>query len=234
MTVPAPSDISKAVQIHENLNPRLWKTDRSMRPEVRVRLLRAAISFYEFLEVPKLRIADIVLTGSNASFNYTRRSDLDVHLIVDYERTTCPDLAENFFGAKKNLWNLSHDIVIRGHDVELFVEDEGSSAISSGIYSILRGEWNKSPTPNASSWDDNAVLHRTRHFASQIEALISAFDPDQMQKMLHKLRAMRQAGLEAEGEFSVENLTFKSLRALGYLDRLRAAMTDAADKSLSL
>lgn len=198
-------------------------------------MLRAAIAFYNFLEVDGLRIADIVLTGSNASYNYTSQSDIDVHLIVDYARTTCPDLAENFFGAKKNLWNLTHSISIRGHGVEMYVEDEDRSAISNGVYSILRGEWVKEPDPSAPSWDEKAILLKTEHYAGMIDSVLSGEpDPETMQAILHKLKVMRKSGLENGGEFSVENLAFKSLRNLGYLDRLRQAKENAEDNSLSL
>ena len=45
---------------------------------------------------------------------------------------------------------------------------------------------------------------------------------------------MRKAGLAQAGEFSVENLTYKTLRNLGYLDRLWNAGVEAEDRDLSL
>jgi len=45
---------------------------------------------------------------------------------------------------------------------------------------------------------------------------------------------MRKAGLEREGEYSVENLTYKVLRRIGYLDKLRDLGIEAYDVSMSL
>ena len=45
---------------------------------------------------------------------------------------------------------------------------------------------------------------------------------------------MRRAGLDQGGEFSVENLAYKILRNLGYLDRLSRALDDQIDRGLSL
>ena len=45
---------------------------------------------------------------------------------------------------------------------------------------------------------------------------------------------MRKDGLAEGGQFSVENLVFKKLRSMGYLDRLAQLETDAYDASMSL
>jgi len=45
---------------------------------------------------------------------------------------------------------------------------------------------------------------------------------------------MRGEGLAREGEFSVENLAFKVLRNMGYLDKIRQAAKDAEDDELTL
>ena len=45
---------------------------------------------------------------------------------------------------------------------------------------------------------------------------------------------MRQAGLDANGEFSTENLAFKILRNKGYMDKLYKSRTQKFDQELSL
>src|ERR1051325_11053445 len=100
----ASATFADLLQFHQRLNPHLWRRHR-LRPEVRLKLLHTAIAFYRFLELPALRANDIVVTGSNAAYNYTLLSDIDVHLLVAYHETACPALAANFFTTKKNLWN---------------------------------------------------------------------------------------------------------------------------------
>ena len=53
-------------------------------------------------------------------------------------------------------------------------------------------------------------------------------------KIKDKIKKMRQAGLDAAGEFSVENMVFKVLRRNGMLDRLSDIKTVAYDKSVTL
>jgi hypothetical protein len=45
---------------------------------------------------------------------------------------------------------------------------------------------------------------------------------------------MRQSGLDAGGEFSTENLAFKAVRNMGWIDRLRRAEAHAIDSNFSL
>lgn len=206
-----------------------------MRLEVRIRLLRTALAFYRFLDEP-IYLSDIVLTGSNAAYNWTPLSDVDVHLITDFDRAPCPALAENFFNTKRSLWNETHEISIRGHDVEIYVEDDASPARSAGSYSILRGVWLHKPSHVRPRVHDAAVLAKASHFADEIDDLLDG-KPDSaaVEKMLSRVYDLRQKGLaHAAGEYSTENLAFKTLRNLGFLDRLKKARTSSEDRSLSL
>jgi hypothetical protein len=51
---------------------------------------------------------------------------------------------------------------------------------------------------------------------------------------MDELRRLRKAGLEAEGENSIENLAFKLLRARGQIDKLRKYITKLESAELSL
>lgn len=216
------------------LNPRIWHKGQ-VRPEVRLRLLRAAIAFYKFLDVPGLVVEDIVLTGSNCGFTYTPASDIDVHLIVDYARSTCPDLAADFFDTKRTLWNTTHRIEIRGHIVEMYVEDAADPARSSGIHSLLKGNWLARPSATPPERHDGAVIAKAGAIAAQIEALLHGNpQPADIDALTRRLREMRSSGLMDGGEFSTENLAYKVLRAQGYLDRLRMARIASQDRDLSI
>ncbi len=223
-----------AYQFHHALNPRIWRK-MEMRSEVRLHLLRSAMAFFRFLGVDGLIIKDIVLTGSNAGYNYTHLSDLDVHLIVDFLQSTCPDLEENLFLTKKALWSATHSVTIRGHIVEFYVEDSDAPALSNGLYSILAGRWLREPSPVPPTHDDSAVEQKVSALADEIDAALEASpDESRIGALIQRLYGMRQNGLLVGGEFSTENLAFKALRSLGYMDRLLAARRGITDTKLSL
>ena len=68
-------------------------------------------------------IKDIILVGSNASYNYTKDSDLDIHIKVDLDNLECPsDLYALLYSAYRSIFNKNLDIDFYGIPVEIFVE----------------------------------------------------------------------------------------------------------------
>src|SRR5690242_4372598 len=63
----------------DELDPEIWDGEK-LNPEVRKVLLSNAKEFIKFAKIEGLSFKDIILTGSLANFNYTDKSDLDVHV----------------------------------------------------------------------------------------------------------------------------------------------------------
>ena len=55
-----------------------------------------------------------------------------------------------------------------------------------------------------------------------------------IKNLKEKIKKMRQTGLDREGEYSYENIAFKVLRRMEFLDKLSELETLAYDKSLTL
>ena len=222
------------IAYHNKLNPATWTGDQ-MRPEVRERLLAIAGTFVDYLETPDFEVIDIVLTGSMSNYNWTRFSDFDLHVVTDYSDLQCDDLAEALYQAKKKIWNDAHNIRIRGHDVELYVEDVKQPPVSQGVFSITNNRWVHTPKYLQPKISTGAVNHKVQDLLVQIRhALATADDSRDIKRITDKLRKMRRAGLDAGGEFSVENLAFKVVRNLGYLDRLSKAYHTTQDREFSM
>lgn len=230
----ADKHILKQIQFHDTLNPLLWTGDK-LRPEVRLKLFQAAVAFYRFLDLPRLIVKDIIITGSNAAYNYTELSDIDVHLLVDFTHSSCPQMASNFFTTKKALWSKTYDVTVRTHAIELYVEDIDVPVVANGIYSILHAKWLRTPSREPPKADDEALTQKVKAFAAEMDALLSGQptirDIDEMLNLIYELR---QNGLMNGGEFSVENSAFKALRSLGYLDKLHDKRIKIKDAALSL
>jgi hypothetical protein len=209
------------VSYHDKLSPKAWDDDQ-LRLEVRYKLLETAKFFVDYLEIPNFRVLDVVLTGSMANYNYTEYSDFDVHVVTRYSDLQCDDIAEAFYKARKEIWNSNHDIVIHGHDVELYVEDIDKPPVSGGVYSLLDDKWLKQPSYDPPDVNDMAVNLKVSDLIKQIH------------RILKKIVQMRRSGLDDEGEFGVENLAFKILRNQGYIKKLVDAFRDQQDKELSL
>jgi len=231
----AAKQIMQYIQFHDELNPALWEGEK-LKPEVREKLLEISNEFYEFLEVEGLVVSDIMFTGSNAAFNYnTKNSDIDLHLLVDMTQV-CEELAENFFNTKKTLWNKIHNIQIEGLDVELYVEDFSNQVHAAGIYSVMNDDWIKRPVAEKPAINDTSLVAKTEQYVDLIETLLAGEPSKQeVKEVLIQIYELRKAGLDSPAsEWSVENLAFKSLRNLGYLDKIRNYILKAGDKELSL
>jgi hypothetical protein len=87
-------DLKLTLRYHNQLNPKFW-VGESIKPEVREALLRIAEEWAQFAKIPTSAIQDIILVGGNANYNYTKYSDLDLHLLVRKEEIA--DCSELFF-----------------------------------------------------------------------------------------------------------------------------------------
>ena len=210
----------------------------TMRDDVRKRLIEISNDFIESFVV-EFFIHDIVLTGSLSNFNWSQYSDVDLHVLIDFEETEYPiDLVKEFFDAKKNIWNEKHDIKIKGYDVEVYVQDVNEEHISSGVYSILNNKWLVEPKKETPNIDDRMILQKGEYYAKQIDSLINKSHKidvlPQIEVLRKKIKEFRQGGLDSGGEYSYENLAFKLLRRNGYIEKLIKLKNNVTDKKLSI
>lgn len=224
--------VDAAVQFHNELNPNLWENG-NLNSVIRYKLLLIAQHFINFIDIPKINLADVTISGSNAAYTYTEHSDLDLHIIVDVPKASEFHL-KPLFDAKKNQYNYNHDIKIKGIDVELYVQPSTETHVSAGIYSVLDDRWIKEPKPVRVNINDEDVALKVRNYLNKIKQALRSTDLDEVQSVKDELGKLRKSGLQSEGEFSVENLAFKVLRSRGFIDKLRQHVYDLEDKALSL
>ena len=226
------SDLDKLVNFHSKLNPELWVNGR-LRPEVRLHLFQIAKAFVQFIDVKDLKLTDITISGSNASYNYNDVSDIDLHLIADVNGP-CEENLHELFLAKKSMFNDQHDISILGHAVEVYVQNSDEPHVSNGIYSVYHDRWIKHPEKITANPDTTNIEHKYEYLKAEIDQAIDSGDPATMIRLKQRIKKIRQAGLEASGEYGVENLAFKLLRNAGDIGRLWKASQTASDQELSL
>lgn len=114
----------ESVEKHDTLNQKIFNGDE-LDPVVKDKLLEIVDNFKSALEQDgiNLDIKDVRIIGSNASYNYTAQSDIDLHIFADL--SVYPDqeeLVEKIYNAYKTLWNNKYDPTIYGHEVEIYVE----------------------------------------------------------------------------------------------------------------
>jgi hypothetical protein len=223
----------KPIAFHRTLNPKLWAGD-ALKPEIQFKLLQQAKQFIKSLELPHIPLVDVVITGSNCNLTYTRYSDLDLHIRMNYAEIGDPRLVQDLMQSKKAMWNETHDIKLHRIPVEIYVENVNAD-IKGSVYSLIHDRWIQRIPLEKTQYDDVSVRAKFHDWARRIEHVLSdAKQPREMDRIRDRLRQYRQAGLEREGEFSTENLTFKALRNAKYLERLSQHKRDLESELLSL
>lgn len=224
--------IEDAVNFHSTLNPSLWINGK-LKPEIHLALFKIAKDFVKFINVPNLYFKDITLTGSNASFTYTKHSDIDLHIIVDTP-TNQRELYASLFDGKKNSYNFIHDIKIKGFDVELYVQEESSEHHSQGVYSVFNDQWIVEPRRVKAAIKDTEVLDKYKNYLNKIKLALKINNVDKAREVFDEIKKIRKAGLAREGEFGTENLVFKLLRNNGAIEKIQQHIRNLEDQELSI
>jgi pyrimidine deaminase RibD-like protein len=211
--------ISDAISFHDELNPKLWNNN-NLRPEVKKQLEIVAQDFLSELGVDDLDVKDITVSGSNAAYSYTPHSDLDLHILIDMSKLDNNEVYKELFNAKKNIYNDTHNILIHGVPVELYVQDAREPVVSLGEYSIKDNKWLRLPTKRRANFDQNATKAKYEKLQDLIEFALNTRRLGKVEKTIKKIKQYRQAGLDKGGEFGPENLAYKMLRNQGYITKL--------------
>lgn len=237
-------------EIHDTLNPDIFDLENAQQPQapkmfpkVRKALLKIGQDAYDALGVDWVEMQDLILTGSQANYNWSKFSDIDLHILMSYSKISSnATLVDEFVDAKKNLWNDEHDIKIFGYNVEIYIENvDEDNLIAGGIYSILQDKWLKIPQKRDVQFDFDRIKKIIDYFNgkfAELQKKCAASDGygiyNDLTSLKKDIQKLRKIGLERGGEFSDENIAFKALRRMGMIDNLNDMRDSTYDNSLSI
>lgn len=223
--------IIEALEVHGELNPVLWD-GMELKEEVKNKLLEIANTFIEGLNYP-LNVADIRFLGSNASFNYNDNSDIDLHIISNFELSYVDkDILQILYNASKNSFNNHHDITIKGIPVEIYIEDMHSMNATNGAYSLLKDEWVMIPKPIEYTIPDYS--NELQEYLGEIDYVMNGGSKEEIEDLINRIYLGRKDGLATEGEASIGNCVFKELRNMGWMEKLRERFYELESQELTL
>lgn len=213
------TELKLTLKYHDVLNPSLWYKDK-IEEKDRKFLLDNAYKFVEYSKVNKENISDIVFTGSSANYNYTKFSDVDVHIMVHNVDTSGDKLYD-----KKVAWGETHkNLKLAGYPVEYYIQDDHEHFPSGqGVYSLLYNKWLVRPThlDNVNKiFEDPKTIEKAKYNIKYAKDLIANGTKEKITAFKDKLYKLRTAGLKGIGEFSVENIIYKDLRNRGLIEKL--------------
>lgn len=225
---------TESIEVHDKLNPRIWVGEQ-LRDEVEEKLQEIVGEFILELKENKIpiKVLDAHIVGSNASYNYTKDSDLDVHIIASFDDVTCDSYILNIlYNYFKSYFNKKYDISIHGVPVELYVEDVKSNTVSNGIYSLFNNEWVK--FPESIDVPDVDISDDIKQYENMYHSAVDHNDAMEASKLIDDLYLLRRNSMNTDGEYGIGNLIFKEFRNRGWLYNLKEVAAEEKSKQLSL
>lgn len=228
----------------------IWEDEETLDSRVRLRLLDIADDFWEFVNLTWVKPSGIILTGSICNFNWSKFSDIDLHLIVDFDEIDeKTEFVRDYLDSKKNEWNNEHnELTIFGFQVELYVQNLDEMPQSGGIYDLEENVWVKKPNSDdikSIGLDKFPIKDKAAEIMTIIDdmydALNSTEDSHEIEEigedasyLWKKVKNMRKMSLEKNGESGAGNIVYKILRRTNYLDKLWKLSTIVYDRSNSI
>ena len=211
-----------------------------------MKLLDIADDFIEFLGVNWVKPKDIIITGSLANFNWNEKySDIDLHILLDYNKVDKrKDFVSNYFYTLKKQWNDEHeDLKIFGFPVEVYVQDIDETHTASGVYSLEKNEWLEEPERDKLAKvkvNKTNIKKEVSIYTEKIDNLIKLFKENKKDKhrleqiskkaehIFNEIKSNRKNSLNGKNtEITEDNIIFKSLRRLGYIDKIVKIISDS-------
>lgn len=223
------------------LNPSLWTNKGLLYEPIRKRLIMITDNFTKSLKV-ELEVKDIVFTGSNANFDWNEHSDVDVHILVDFKGD---EVLKKMMDRERLIWNLQHNIKIKGYKFEIYVEDINDFRLSSGIYSLIKDKWLKKPSKFTQLTSENIkyIDKKTESYEQKIKYLEWLLKNNKKTPLLiyqtanelfNYLKEKRKKSLEIEGKGGLMNIIYKNLRNKKMLDKLWDLINKSYDKIFTI
>jgi hypothetical protein len=224
--------------LQDELSPEFWD-NFEIDEEIKDDLIKLGNDYFDKLDLGRVKLDDLIFTGSLANYNWSKYSDIDLHLVFDFSDVNDDvNLVRKYLDAVEKNWKFQHDIKIKGYDVELYCQSLEDDLTATGVYSLMKNKWLKKPSKSNFIPDDMKIRKKAEIFMQSINDLEKDFEKNKpyekieskIKKLWKKIKDARQSGLESEGEFSVENLVFKLLRRNGYIERFMNLRNKAYDK----
>jgi hypothetical protein len=236
------NDVLNSFTLKPELNSDIWKDDK-LNPKVRTKLLKIAKDFFDGLDLPsEVKMRDVIFTGSLANYNWSKYSDIDLHVVLDFTQIEGEDkFKEDFFYAQKSLWNKEHDITVFDYPVEIYAQDIKAKMVATAVYSVKNDKWILKPKREEFKINKKLIKQKADIFIDKLKDIRKDYEENKLQSVVDKVTSLkdkikkyRTTGLEDGGEFSLENLVFKALRRTPFMDILDSYKSKAYDKLVSV
>jgi hypothetical protein len=236
--------VAGIVDFPKVLDPRVWTPDYHMRPEISSRVMAIVNRQFNALKLrdKALAIQDIELFGSNASYEYDEKADLGIHVflntasnpaayqgdVLDLEHfmRLLNDVIERDQNGEVSFYGIPLEIVFHATRPAGYRDSDGIPQYSVWSADASRtGRWinpqTPPPAPPKDAFDTTVITAKTNGFIDQYNSLAAnyfedkvSFDCARFETFKKVIKSYRSEGINANGQRSNGNLTYRLLRRL--------------------
>lgn len=175
--------LTRLLTPQNTLNPLLFDEQNRLRSNIHNILSRQANYIYSLIiaEIKGLKVTDVYLTGSMASYFYSEKSEVDLRIVI--ENADCPVLATDskflsqflqfyFFGSLHR-----RDFRLAGKKVNIKLSSDKPEKLPLGLYSIMQKKWLVAPQKNiTANLNADEVFAQYEQKYNEIEAYLLQAD----------------------------------------------------------
>ena len=163
----------------DTLYPKFWKNNK-LNPIVARKLMLIADQVIQSLNILNQEVEDVVITGSIASYNWHELSDIDLHIMLDFDKIDDNfDLVKRMLDQTRINWNKKHNIRISGKEVELYFQHYTEPHEANGIWSLELEKWLAEPVRLDPELDLITTEKKAESIATCIEHLYEMYNDKQ-------------------------------------------------------
>lgn len=229
-------EVDPKMEYHNVLSPKLW-SGKNINTDVKPALMKIVQQFFKDIDFQP-KVLDITILGSSCNYNYSKISDLDIHIIVDYPQD---DITYRFLNTSCKNWLSKHTLSFKGFPIELYCQAKNEKiSKTAAIYSIQNNKWVREPEKEIPppKFDDPKVLKQAAEIMTRIDAAVgkkaSKAVEQELLSLKDEIKQLRKKGISILGEYDISNLVFKTLRNNKYMDKLVDRLNEVIDARLSV
>lgn len=236
--------LTRLLTPQNTLNPLLFDEQNRLRSNIHNILSRQANYIYSLIiaEIKGLKVTDVYLTGSMASYFYSGKSEVDLRIVI--ENKDCPELAADskflsqflqfyFFGSLHR-----RDFRLIGKKVNIKLSTDKPEKLPLGLYSIMHKKWLLAPQKNITAGlNADEIYAKYEQKYNEIEAYLLQLDNSgelETKAGIDKLVELYEFLVANCNNSITDYIIFKMLKYRGMIDNITATKNQALSDFLSL
>lgn len=233
------------INFNTKLNPLFFDKNNKLKQDIKKSLFKIynmfVLQLLQIEDIKPIEIQDLRFLGSNAQYTYTKFSDIDLHVVIDLNKLSDNQdqkkLLDKLLKNSGSLFNVNHNITIKGRQVQIYVQDKNESGVFNGVYSIMQDKWLVKPKivnqKDIPKIDKPQIIKKYKQLIRQFKLI--KHDLNKLLQFRQKIKKTRQSALRiSKNQYCQQNYLFKLLRNTGFLKQLKETIDSLKDKDLSL